>query len=160
MLPGAAEFLATLGAQYLKQNGTSFPVSVLAYDAAIDEEAYWKLSGMFYGSGNLTVTIYWLADTATSGDVVWEGALAAYTPDTDSSNLLTKALDTPQTVTDTQLGTTARRLQTAILTLSNTDGLASGDGAWMRIRRLGSNGSDTMTGDAWLERVEVTYSAV
>lgn len=158
LTPEAAAFAAATFPQYSKVNGTSFPVTGLYYDAAADEAAYWKIQALSYGSGNLTLDLEWYADTATSGDVVWESALAAITPDTDSQDVETKALATVNTVTDTQLGTTAQRIQRATITISNLDSLAARDEVWLRIRRLGSSGSDTMTGDAVLTLAVLSYS--
>ncbi len=131
---------------------------VLAFEDAADKQGFWKLSTLGYASGNLTIKIHWYADTATSGDVRWGAALAAITPDADTQDVETKTLATEQTFDDTHLGTTAHRLHTATITLSNLDSLADGDAAWLRIRRVGSNGADTMTGDAMLERVTVSYT--
>jgi hypothetical protein len=155
--PGSADFLSSTFPQ-LVTNGTNVPVAGLAYDASADEAAFWLLDASHYGSGNLTVELEWYADTASSGNVVWGAALAAYTPDADNTDIESKALATEQTVTDSHLGTTGQRLHRASITLSNTDSIAAKDATWIRIRRVGSNGSDTMTGDAILVSVHVSYS--
>ena len=54
-LPEEVQFLATLFPAYSKVNGTNFPVSGLAFDAAADEFAYWKFKAQNYGSGNLGI---------------------------------------------------------------------------------------------------------
>lgn len=158
LTPEAAAFLATVFPQLNKFNGTNFPVTALAYDAAADEAAFWKVEAINYGSGNLTLDIEWYADTATSGDVVWGASIAAITPDTDTQDVETKALATENTATDTQLGTTAQRLQRQAITISNLDSLANRDEVWIRIRRVGSSGSDTMTGDAIFVLAVLSYS--
>lgn len=157
--PESAQFLSTVFPQ-LVRNGTNFPVSGLAYDAAADEAAFWKVDASFYGvsNGNLTVDIRWYADTASSGDTVWGATLAAITANTDTQDVETKALTTENTFTDNHLGTVGQRLHSAIVTVSNLDSLAAGDSLWIRIRRIGSSGSDTMAGDAIVERVVVSYS--
>lgn len=143
---------------YLKNNGTNFPVSALAYDAATKETAFWKLKAINYGSGNLTLTLRWYADTATSGDVIWGAQLAAITPDTDTQDVETKAFATANTVTDTHLGTTGQRLHTCAITISNLDSLAANDTVWLAIYRDAAAGGDTMTGDALLVEAELSYS--
>lgn len=158
LLPEEAQFLATAFPQYLRTLGTNFPVPGLAYDAAADEAAFWKLAALNYGSGNLTLSIYWYADTATSGDVVWEGQLAAITANTDTQDIETKAFATLTNVTDSHLGTTGQRLHSVDLTLSNLDSLAANDYLTVRLARDANNAADTMTGDAIVVCVVLSYS--
>lgn len=157
--PGAAQFLST-GFPALTRNGTNFPVVGLAFDAATDEAAFWLFRAVNYASGNVTVRVDWYADTASSGDVVWAAQLAAITPDTDTQDVETKALAAANTVTDTHLGTVGQRLHRAVVTVSNLDSLAADDDAWIRVARDASNAADTMSGDAILTLVTVSYSDV
>lgn len=157
-VPETAALPTSTFASPVKNNGTNFPVTGLAFDAAADEAAFWKFRALKYGSGNVTVEIDWYADTATSGVVRWGVAIGAITPDTDTTDIETKALATENTVDDTHLGTTGQRLHRAIVTVSNLDSLALDDNVHIRIRRIGSNGADTMTGDAILDQFTVTYS--
>lgn len=156
--PETAVYLAATFPQYDKFNGTNFPVSGLRYDAAADEAAFWKIDAALYGSGNITCDILWQADNATSGNIVWETAIAAITPDTDSQDATTKAFATAQNVTDSHLGTTGKRIMIATITITNLDSITASDIVWVRIKRLGSNGSDTMANDAWLLQARLTYS--
>ena len=157
--PAGAQFLATAFPASSKK-GTSFPVYSLGFDAATDEAAHWMFRATNYGSGNLTVAIDWYADTGTSGDVVWEVQIAAITPDTDTTDVETKSLATLNNVTDTHLGTTGQRLHRASVTVSNLDSLANGDDVWLRLARDANNAADTMTGDANVTLVTVSYSDV
>jgi hypothetical protein len=141
----------------LVRNGTNFPVFGLAFDAATDEAVFWSFRSTNYASGNLTIDIDWYADTASSGDVVWESQLAAITPNTDTQDVETKALATLNTVTDTHLGTVGQRLHRCTITASNLDSLAIDDVVWLRLARDANNAADTMTGDAILVKVTVTY---
>jgi hypothetical protein len=156
----AAQFLASAFPQYVKNNGTNFPVPGLAFDASTDEAAFWHFVARNYGSGNLTLALYWYADTATSGNVVWEAQLAAITPDTDTQDVETKALATLTFVQDTHLGTTGQRVHKCSITISNLDSLANGDVCTLRLARdaNGTNATDDMTGDAILVGVELSYS--
>jgi len=140
--------------------GSEFPVEGLAFDAGTNEQAFLQLAAQDYGQGNVTVRIEWYADTASSGDVVFGASLAAITPNTDTQDIETKAFDAENTVTDTHLGTTGQRLHSCDIAVPNLDSLANGDAVWLRIRRLGADGADTMTGDAIITRVKVLYSDV
>jgi hypothetical protein len=157
-LPGEANFLSSTFPQYVRGLGTNFPVPGLAFDAAADEAAFFDFWAVSYGSGNLTVTVEWYADTASSGVVRWEAAIAAITPNTDTQDVETKALATANTFDDTHLGTTGQRDHSADITVSNLDSLASGDSVVLRIRRIGSNAADTLTGDCILRKVILSYS--
>lgn len=158
--PGEATFLASAFPQLRITAGTSSPVPALFFDATTDEAAFWRFIAAAYGSGNVTVTLHWYADSATSGNVVWEAQLAAITPDTDTQDVETDALATLNFVQDTHLGTTGQRLHSCAITVSNLDSLAAGDHVVLRVARdaNGTSATDDMTGDAALVLVEVTYS--
>lgn len=160
LAPEEGGFAASAFPQFLKNLGTNFPVTGLAYDGAgsTAERAYWKFQPIAYGSGNITCDILWYADSGTTGAVVWEAALAAITPDVDTTDVETKAFATAQQVTDTHLGTTAQRLHKATITISNLDSVAAGDEAWLRVSRLPADAGDTMTVDAILTSVRLSYS--
>jgi hypothetical protein len=160
LLPEEAQYPASNFPQYLKNLGTNFPVSSLAFDATTDEAAYFKFVATAYGSGNLTLTIYWYADTATTGNVVWETQIAAVTPDTDTQDMETDGLATLNFVQDTHLGTTARRLHQAAITISNLDSLAANDVVHLRIARdaNSTNATDDMANDALLLLATIAYS--
>ena len=153
----AGQFLSSAFPALVK-NGTNIPVAGLAFDASADEAAFFHLHAINYGSGNVTVKLQWYADTATTGDVVWGVQLAAVTPNTDTQDVETKALATANTATDTHLGTTGQRLHEIDVTVSNLDSLANGDAVWLRIYRDADAAGDTMTGDAILTCVVVSYS--
>lgn len=159
-LPEEAEFLSTNFPALTKINGSNFPVSSLMYDASTDESAFWKFIATSYGSGNLTLTIYWYADTASSANVVWEAQISAITPNTDSQDVETDGLATLNFVQDTHLGTTGQRVHSCDITISNLDSIAAGDVVHLRIARdaNGTNATDDMTGDAGLIMATLSYS--
>lgn len=130
----------------------------LDYDASTPQMAFFRFRALGYGSGNLTVDLTWWADTASSGDVVWGAAIAAMTPDSDSTSIGSKSLATEATVTDTCLGTSVGRLMRCSITITSLDSLAANDFVTLRIRRVADSGSDTMTGDASLTDIQVSYS--
>lgn len=156
--PEAAAFLATGFPQFLRTAGTNFPVTGLAFDAATNEAATWKLIATAYGSGNLTLDIDWYADTASTGNVVWNAQIAAITPDTDTQDVETDGLTTANTVTDSHLGTTGQRVHRASITVSNLDSLAANDLLFVKVTRDAASGSDTMAGDAVLVLARLSYS--
>lgn len=156
--PEDAVFLGTAFPQYLRNLGTNFPVSGLAYDAAADEAAFWKFLAFNYGSGNLTLNLFWYGDTASSGDVILGAQIAAITPNTDSQDVETDGLATANTVTDTHLGTVGQRVHLATITISNLDSLAANDIVWLKIYRDADAAGDTMAGDLVLLLAELTYS--
>ena len=96
-------FLATNFPALVQTNGTNFPVRGLAYDPATDEAAFFRFKASNYGSGNLTLNLFWYADTASSGSVIWESQISAITPDTDSQDIETDGLATLNFVSDTHL---------------------------------------------------------
>lgn len=158
--PAAAHVLATAFPAFVKNAGTNFPVAALAYDATNDEAAFWSFIATSYGSGNVTVRVFWYADTATTGNVVWEAQLAAITANSDSQDIETKAFATLNFVQDAHLTGTGQRLHSADITVSNLDSLAAGDYVTLRVARDANSTSatDDLAGDAFLAKVVVTYS--
>lgn len=156
LTPEEAVTLSSNFAQYVKADGTNFPVSGLAYDTTATETAMWKWTPTNYGSGNLSVEIVWYAATASSGDVAWGAGIAAITPNTDSQDVTTDGWGTTPLVSDTHLGTTGKRLHSVTVTVSDVDSMAPGDECWLRVLRNGA--TDSMSGDAILTSVRLAYS--
>jgi len=144
--------------QLVSNAGTNFRVLGWAFDTSTEEAMalHWKVVG--YGSGNVTVTIVWYADTASSGGVAWGCSLAAITPDIDSQDVETKAFATEVVGTDTHRGTTGQRLHTCAVEVNQLDSLAADDEVWLKIARKTGNAGDTMTGDAIVVGVTISYS--
>lgn len=138
--------------------GTNFPVPGLNFDASTEEAIYFFFRALAYAGGDITVDLEWEAVTASSGDVVWGGSIAAITPNTDTVSVESKSFDTEDTVTDSHLGTTGTRVHRATLTITHTDSLAPEDYAVLKIARKAAAAGDTMTGDCRLLRVTVTYA--
>lgn len=159
-LPVASAVMRTSAFPALVQaNGTNIPVRALAFDGAAEEACFFTFRAVRYGSGNLTLDVYWYADSGTSGDVIWGAAIAAITPNTDSQDVETDSLATAQTTTDTHLGTTAQRLHTCSITISNLDSLAADDIVQLRFYRDADAGGDTMNGiDALVTNLVLSYS--
>jgi hypothetical protein len=158
LFPTAANFLSTAFPQLNLIQGTNAAIEQLQFDAAADEAAYWTFVATGYTGGDLTLKIIWYGDSATSGNVVWEAAMAAITPSVDTTNVTTAALAAATTATTAVSGSTKALVVTTItITGASLDSLAGGDYVLFRIRRLGSSGSDTMAGDADMTLAVVTW---
>lgn len=156
--PQAGMFRTTAFPQIVQANGTNYPVAGLAFDAASDEHVYFKLEAADYGSGNLTVGLFWYADTASTNTCVWGAAIAAISANTDTQDIETDAFATANTVSDAHLGTTGQRLHYAEIAISNLDSIAADDFVTLDLYRDADNGSDNMTGDAILVGITLSYS--
>lgn len=137
--------------------GTNFPVDFLAFDDTTEETCYFIFDAAKYGSGNITVGLQWYAASATSGDIVFGASLAAITPNTDTGSIEAKAFATEVTGTQTQ-GGNSKQLQQLNITVNQLDSVADGDWCVLRIARKAAAGGDTMTGDARLVGVAISYS--
>jgi hypothetical protein len=142
--PGAANFPNSLAATYDERNAHL----VLDFDASTDEEAHFVgfLPQNYAGSG-IDVHIWHAASTATSGNVVLGSSferIQAGTTDIDSDSFAAE-----QTTTVATAATSGVPSNTTIAHTNGAqiDSLAVGELFRLKIRRLGSNGSDTMTGD-------------
>lgn len=142
----------------VRANGTTVPYDGIAFDASTNEEAFFRFRLRSYGSGSFTVRIMWYALSATSGNVVLGAAVGALTPNVDTDSVEAKGLATEATITDSHLGTVGKRLHEAIITVASTDSAAEGDEVRLRIRRLASDGGDTMTGDCVISGIELQWS--
>ncbi len=128
--------------------------SVLNFDAATEESAYFEgLLPDNYGGGGLTIDLYWLGATATSGDTKWGAsmeALASLDQDADS-------FATEQVATGTANATSGIYTKTSVTMSSgaNMDSLLAGEPFRLKIARKAADVADTLTGDAQLIRVTV-----
>lgn len=126
-------------------------------DAAATESAVFSfILPRNYASGGLTVYLHWMATTATSGNVIWQTSFERSSDgslDTDSDGFATAVTWSAQAcsgtsgiiVIDSQAHTDGAQIDSA----------AVGDTVRLKVERLGSNGSDTMAGDAELVAVEI-----
>lgn len=127
-------------------------VLVLEFDAATEESA--TFIGVIPENATLIsgiiVRLWWMGDTATSGNVQWGVQLEDTGTDLDADSY-----DTNSQVTSAVSGTSGIE-SLASITITTIDSLASGDRFRLRVYRVATDATnDTMTGDAQLVAVEV-----
>lgn len=132
---------------------------VLGYDAATSETAYWTSVAPQGLTGTLTLVIFFIMASATSGNVIFRGAIEAVTP-ADAVDLdATTSFDTANSSGAVAAPATAGFLATATITLTNADSIAAGDYFRLSVDRDAANVSDTATGDAYVLAVEIRDAA-
>lgn len=126
-------------------------IPVLEFDAATNESAVFMgvLPSNAVLSSGLIADLWWMADTATSGNVVWSVQFESQGTDNDSDSF-----DVATSGTATANGTSGIETETAI-TCTAIDSLTAGKRYRLKVNRVATDASDTMTGDAQLIGVEV-----
>lgn len=131
-------------------------VFVLEFDSTTEESTVFLgliPQGTILTSG-LLVRIWWMADTATTGNVRWAAQFERSGTDLDADSF-----DSLTEVTSAAPATSGIEA-VAEITCTALDGLTAGDGFRLRIvRRAADATNDTMSGDAQLVRVEVRQVA-
>ena len=129
---------------------------VLDFDATTDEQAvFGGVLPRNYGGGGVTVAIAWMATTATTGDVVWTAAFEAHADDAFDLDADGFAAANSATGTTASASGEVQYTDIAFTDGADMDSLAAGESYRLKITRDADNGSDTMTGDAELLRVEI-----
>lgn len=128
---------------------------IISFDDTVAENVLFSsMASLNYSGGDVTVTIDWVAETATTGGVTWGVEIernAAAGTDIDSDSF-----DTQQTETSTTNGTSGIITRTTIiLTQAEADAVEALDSYRMRLQRVVGDGGDDMTGDAQVLRVGV-----
>jgi len=161
LFPGPVERPTSNAPQPKYIAGSTTSRRVLAFDAATEETCFFVFRAARYASGNLTVRVRWSAPSGiTSGVVQFGAAVAAITPDTDSTNIESKVFGTAATVTDTHLGTTAQRVMTTAITITSLDSIAADDHCFLKFYRDADDGADTLAADCYVEAIDLEYSDV
>lgn len=151
LLPGGCDNPVS-GPTFDRRNGHL----VLDFDDTTDEATqFGAVLPRHYSGGGLTVTLGWMATTATSGAVVWDVSFKSIGDDTD--DLDSKAFATAQSVTAT---TASASGEVDYATIAFTDGAqmdstAAGEAFRLQVNRDANNGSDTLVGDAELLFIEI-----
>lgn len=128
---------------------------VAAFDAAADESIDFEKLLRNYAAGGITATIVWMADTAVSGTVRWEGLFERHDTALD---LDADSFAASQSAGGTAPGTAGFPVYTTLtFTNSQIDGLLNTEHFRFRLRRDadGTTGTDDMAGDAHLLAVEL-----
>lgn len=128
-------------------------VPVLDFDDSTDESAvFGGVLPANYAGGGLTVTLVWMATSATTGDVVWDAQIEAW-PD-DAFDIDSDGFAAVQSVTATTASATGEQQYSNITFTDGAqmDSLAAGEGFRIKVTRDANNGSDTLSGDAELIR--------
>lgn len=126
------------------------------FDASTDEIVYVEaVMPRSYVGGGITVVLHWMASSATSGNAVWSVAFERH--DDDAVDLDSDSFATANTATDACASATGEVAYTSIAFTDGAqiDSIAAGESFRLKISRLGSNGSDNMSGDAELLTVEL-----
>lgn len=127
-------------------------ILVLEFDSATQESAYFTgiVDENRLLTNGITVRIYWMADTATSGNVRWGVQFEKTGTDLDSDSF-----DTNAQTTSAANGTSG--IETvASVAITTIDSLAAGDRYRLKVYRVADDATnDTMSGDAQLVAVEV-----
>lgn len=143
------------------RSGGSTPneiIPVLDFDASSIEYADFLLRlPSNYAGGGLTLSLEWMATSATSNAVVWGAAIRRIQDDAED-------LDTSQTydfndaTADTAPSASGETSKASITFTdgADMDSLAAGESFILRIRRNATSGSDNMTGDAELVNITIT----
>ena len=157
--PGHAELPSSAAATFDTRAGASNAVHlVLDFDDATDETA--EFAGFMprhYDGGGVTVTVGWMATTATTGTISLDVSFKSVTDDAD--DLDTKAFAAANNANPTTASATG---EVDYVTRTFTDGadmdsVAAGEYFRLRVTRDGdgTTSTDNMTGDMELVFVEI-----
>lgn len=125
-------------------------ILVLDFDASTQEGANFRgVLPSHYAAGGLTLDLFWMATSATSGDVKWDAAYEEQ--DAGNNDLDSDAFGTAGTQTTTTNGTSGKVTKSTItISHANMGSPAAGDPFRLRVRRVAADAADTMSGDAEL----------
>jgi hypothetical protein len=128
---------------------------VLDFDATTVETAYFEdaLSASYSGGG-LTVSVFWMATTATTGAVVWSGAIERMVE--GGTDMDADSFASEQNAAAVTTNGTSGVLNKSTITFTsgaNMDSVAAGEQFRFQLQRETADGGDTMLGDAELARV-------
>jgi hypothetical protein len=125
---------------------------VLAFDDTTDETCYWETIARTGLTVPLTLHLYLIMASATTGATGWQVQVEAVTSGdaTDLGN--TTSFDTVNNSSSTTVPATAGYLQEISITLTNNDSFAAGDYLRLAVNRDANSSAvtDSATGDAYL----------
>ncbi len=133
---------------------------VLAFDASVQETAYWTLAAPQGITGTMTLVVTYMMASATSGTVELEVAVEAIT-DGDATDLdAATSFDAVNASGSITVPGTAGYIDQVSIALTNQDAVAAGDLLRISISRDADDGTnDTATGDLYLLAAELRDAA-
>jgi len=131
----------------------------LAFDNTTAELIVWTFRMPADYASAPTLAVQWSgsASTTATDTVRWEGEVMKLTPNVDGA-ADADSYAAANGVSDDILGTTAKRIQEATMTLTNDDGVAAGDMVALRLSRNPAHADDDLGEDAWLWAVSLEYT--
>jgi hypothetical protein len=159
-LPAEAAYLpATTGtfATFSEVLGsTTYPgYSILGFNDNNLNKAMWRLPAPSINT-TMSVTIYWIANTTNSGNVVWKVGATGISDNQVFTTATVPTLST--TITDAAPSDSTK--VNIVTTTGVTTNATNNQMLLFLIERTGSDGSDTLTGDANLLGVLLAYTKV
>jgi hypothetical protein len=157
----SASVAATLIPELKLVAGTNMPVSSFGFDDGTvntQEDIYFQLTLPLFGVSNTTMSVFlnWYnAATAITGACVWAVAIAKLDI---ATSVEAASFATASNVTTTTAAVAKAASISNASTVALPTGLLALDAVVIKVSRLGSNGSDTMVGDANLFAAYLQYS--
>ena len=137
-------------------------IEAYGFDDAADEGGLWRIGQLpTLAADDMTIDVDFYA-TATTGNVIWGVQALAYTVGTDTTSIEAAAFATPVLSTATAVSGTTLVPVRATITLStgaNQDNAATGDFFILKLYRDADNASDTLSGDAFVAAVHLSFPA-
>jgi hypothetical protein len=110
-----------------------------------------------YAENGFTVRITWIAQSGTDPNaVVWGAAVDRHN---DGTDITSDAFDTEQTVVSTAAAVVGQTQYADItFAVADTDGILQGEQFNLKIRRIGTDSSDDMGGDAQITSILISQT--
>lgn len=133
---------------------TNTIMSAAAYDASTEEFLTWSfmLPANLSSTGSVTIKISWLPATAAASNVVWK----VYSVDVATGASFDAALATRTVTSAGSASANVITIATITDTVANFS-WAAGNVLIFHLSRDAANGSDTLTGDAHLIDVKISF---
>lgn len=128
-------------------------------DGVVTETFFTLNMPTVFANGDIEVKIHWMAESATTGDVIWSVAFERHQPGVDDLDTDSFAADIVASA-ETTAAAAGQTVETVIaVTAAQYDGITQGDQFRLRLRRNGTAGGDTMTDTAQLMTVVIEQLA-
>jgi len=128
-----------------------------SFDASTIERIMWSFRMPADYNNTPVLKVQFKMTSATTGNVVIGGRVAAYTAGVDSTDADAKAFAAVNTATVAVPATTAGKIGEGSISLTTNDSVAANDWVVIYLSREASNGSDTATGDCEVVAVSLEY---